>query len=317
MSLSHFIKEAVLKNIRAIGIRNGFNLQKESNLAAALFLAPALLSLAIWFVYPLAQAIYISFFNFNFMFKDRSVFVGLDNYITLFKDPDFYVGLRHTLLFVLIVVPVQSFLALMLAILVNMKMKGTGFFRTVYYMPYVLSAVAVATVFTYFFVKGQGIAGFLARFGFKDVTWSADVQLAMPFIGILYIWQMLGFYMIYYLSGLQTIPSEMYEAVQIDGANKIQTFFFVTLPSLRPTTFLVVTYGIIQSFQLFDQISVVTMGSGGLGSPAGATTTMLTFFYMQSFKLYKMGYGSAVAMALFVIILLVTVIQRRLTKLED
>lgn len=306
-----------MENPITVRPRKRFSLRKESSFAAVLFLAPALLSLGIWFVYPLFQAIYISFHDFNFMFKDRATFVGLENYATMFKDPEFYLGLRHTLLFVVIVVPVQTFLALMLATLVNQKLKGRGFFRTVYYMPYVLSAVAVATVFTYFFVKGQGLAGLLAHLGFKDVTWPADVNLAMPFIGILYIWQMLGFYMIYYLSGLQTIPSEVYEAAQIDGAGRVQTFFYVTVPNLKPTTFLVVTYGIIQSFQLFDQISVVTVNSGGLGSPAGATTTLLTFFYVQSFKLYKMGYGSAIAMALFIIILIVTVIQRRLIKLED
>jgi ABC-type sugar transport system permease subunit len=169
----------------------------------------------------------------------------------------------------------------------------------------------------YFFVKDQALAKFFAVFGFKNVTWFSDTQMAMPFIGILYIWQMLGFYMIYYLSGLQTIPHDIYEAAQIDGANRWQTFFYVTAPCLKPTTFLVVTYGIIQSFQLFDQISLVTSNSGGLGSPAGATTTLLTFFYTQSFKLYKMGYGSAIAMALFVLIMIVTVIQRKLIKLED
>jgi ABC-type sugar transport system permease subunit len=184
-------------------------------------------------------------------------------------------------------------------------------------MPYVLSAVAVATVFMYFFVKGEGVARVLALFGLPDVTWFADVKMAMPFIGLLYIWQHLGFYMIYYLAGLQTIPSSIYEAAQIDGATKLQTFFRVTVPNLRHTTFLVVTYGIIQSFQLYDQIAVVTAGRGGVGTPAGATSTLLTLFYNESFKYYRMGYGSAIAIVLFFIILLVSAAQRRLTKLED
>ncbi|MFR2849079.1 MAG: carbohydrate ABC transporter permease, partial [Hungatella hathewayi] len=121
----------------------------------------------------------------------------------------------------------------------------------------------------------------------------------------------------YYLSGLQNISPQLYEAAQIDGAGKVQTFLKITVPNLKPTTFLVVTYGIIQSFQLFDQISVITSSNGGLGSPAGATSTLLTFFYTQSFKYYKMGYGSAIAMVLFIIILVISAAQRKLIRLED
>lgn len=201
--------------------------------------------------------------------------------------------------------------------LFNSKIKARGVFRTAFYTPYVLSAVAVATVFMYFFVKGGAVSSLLSSFGFPDVTWYANVNLAMPFIGILYIWQMVGFYMIYYLSGLQTIPSDIYEAAQIDGASNVQRFFGITIPNLKPTTFLVLTYGIIQAFQLFDQISVITSSNGGLGSPAGATSTLLTYFYIQSFKYYKMGYGSAIAMVLFIIILLISVVQRNLINLED
>lgn len=161
------------------------------------------------------------------------------------------------------------------------------------------------------------MSSFLSLFGLPNVTWYANVALAMPFIGILYLWQTVGFYMIYYLSGLQNISPQLYEAAQIDGAGKVQTFLKITVPNLKPTTFLVVTYGIIQSFQLFDQISVITSSNGGLGSPAGATSTLLTFFYTQSFKYYKMGYGSAIAMVLFIIILVISAAQRKLIRLED
>lgn len=292
-------------------------MQKESSVAAILFLAPAVIMLLIWFVYPLLQSFYISFQDFNYMFKDRAKFVGLDNYVALFKDPDFFKAFWHSIWFVVLVVPVQSCLALLLAVLVNSKMKGKGFFRTAYYTPYVLSAVAVATVFMYFFVKDAVMAKFFAGFGIPNVTWFANVKLAMPFIGILYVWQTVGFYMIYYLSGLQTIPTQIYEAAEIDGANKLQTFFHITVPNLKPATFLVVTYGIIQAFQLFDQIAVITSSNGGLGSPAGATSTLLTYFYTYSFKYYKMGYGSAVAVVLFVIIMIISLIQRKITGLED
>ncbi len=293
------------------------NLKRESNAAAFLFLAPCVCMLCIWFVYPMLQAFLISFQDFNYMFKDRAVFVGLGNYIALFKDPDFYKAFSHSILFVIFVVPIQSFISLLLAVLINSKLRARGFFRTAFYTPYVLSAVAVATVFMYFFVKDGFMAKLLSIFGIPNVTWYANVNLAMPFIAIMYIWQMVGFYMIYYLSGLQTISPQIYEAAQIDGANKVQTFFKITIPNLKPTTFLVMTYGTIQAFQLFDQISVITASNGGLGSPAGATSTLLTYFYTYSFKYYKMGYGSAVAVVLFCVIMLISVLQRKLTRLED
>ena len=290
---------------------------REVGIAAAFFLAPSVIMLSIWFIWPMLQSFLISFQDYNYMFRDQASFVGLHNYITLFKDPDFYKALTHSLLFVLIAVPLQTSFSLLLAVLVNSKIKGRGFFRTAFYTPYVLSAVAVATVFMYFFVKGGALSSFFALFGIDNVTWYANVKLAMPFIGILYVWQTAGFYMIYYLSGLQTIPSELYEAAQIDGANKVQTFFRVTVPNLKSTTFLVMTYGTIQAFQLYDQIAVITSSNGGLGSPAGATSTLLTYFYTQSFKFYKMGYGSAVAIVLFGIILIVSIVQRKVTKVED
>lgn len=301
----------------AAGRKNGYNYRKESTRAAALFLAPAVIMLCIWFLYPLIQAFLISFQDFNYMFKDRAAFVGLDNYLNLFHDPEFYQALTHSLLFVAITVPIQTCMALLLAVAVNAKLRGKGFFRTAYYTPYVLSSVAAATVFMYFFVKGGAVTSFLTLFGLPNVTWYANVSLAMPFIGILYLWQTVGFFMIYYLSGLQNISPQLYEAAQIDGAGKVQAFLNITVPNLKPTTFLVITYGIIQAFQLFDQISVITSSNGGLGSPAGATSTLLTFFYTQSFKYYKMGYGSAIAMVLFLIILVISAAQRKLIRLED
>lgn len=305
-------KSTAVAKPRKLGKHN-----RDVAVAAAFFLAPSVIMLSIWFVWPMIQSFFISFQDYNYMHRDQAAFVGLGNYINLFKDPEFFKALTHSILFVAIAVPVQTSLSLLLAVLVNSKLKGRGFFRTAYYTPYVLSAVAVATVFMYFFVQGGAMSSFFSLFGIENVTWYANVKLAMPFIGILYIWQTVGFYMIYYLAGLQTIPHELYEAAQIDGANKVQTFFKVTVPNLKSTTFLVMTYSIIQAFQLFDQIAVVTASTGGLGSPAGSTSTLLTYFYTQSFRYYKMGYGSAVAVVLFCIILLVSVVQRKITKVED
>lgn len=297
--------------------KKSFNLNRESNIAAFFFLAPAVIFLSIWFFYPLFESFKISFMDFNYMFKEQATFVGFDNYIRIFKDPEFYQALKHSIIFVIIVVPIQTAISLLLAVLINSEFKGRSFFRTSYYLPYVLSSVAVATVFMYLFTKDTIITQAISMIGVSNTTWFADTKLALLFIAIMYIWQMVGFYMIYYLAGLQSIPSQIYEAAKIDGASKIQTFFHVTVPMLKPTTFLVVTYGIIQAFQLYDQIAVVTSKTGGLGSPAGATSTLLTYFYTNSFKYFDMGFGSSIAIIVFLIILFFTVVQRKLIKLED
>ena len=140
----------------------------------------------------------------------------------------------------------------------------------------------------------------------------------MPFISILFIWQMVGFYTVYYLAGIQTIPAQVYEAAVIDGAGKWKTFRYITLPLLTPTTYLVVVYAIIQAFKVYDQIAAICGGAGGgLGSPAGASSTLLTYFYMNSFNYYKVGYGCAVAIVLLLIIVAVNLIQNRITDSGD
>ena len=293
--------------------RLGTDRRKEEH-TGWLFLLPAAVCWVLWFLIPFAQAFFISFFDYNFANPDAKVFVGLDNYINLFKDPKF-VGLDHgalwnTLGFVVVVVPILTVLSLFLACAINQEFKGRGVFRTLYYLPYVIAPIAVATVFMYFFVKDGIASRFLSLFGLPNVTWNANVDLTMPMIGIMFVWQLVGFYMVYYLSGLQSIPRSVYEAAAIDGANAWQRFRSITWPMLKPTTFLVVTYATIQSFQLFDQIAAVNTGTA-LGSPAGATNTMLTYFYMNSFRYYKVGYGSAIAVLLFLLILVVSIIQKK------
>lgn len=285
--------------------------------AGLILTAPAAICWLIWFAYPFLQSVYYSFFDYSYIKPQAKQFIGLDNYINMFQDPKFLLALKNTILFVIFTVPVITVFSLLLAMLLNANIKGRGIFRTIYFIPYTIAGVAVATVFMYLFVKGGAIETLLTKFGFPDVTWYANVKLAMPFIGIMFIWQLVGFYMIYYLSGMQTIPLSVYEASKIDGASAWQTFKYVTLPLLKPTTYLVIVYAIIQAFQVFDQIAAVTSGSGGLGSPAGSTNTLLTYFYLNSFKYYKVGYGSAVAVVLFLIILTVSLIQKKLSDADD
>lgn len=304
------------KNTKPAKAKRILSAKSDESITGLLFILPAALCWILWFLVPFSQAFYISFFNYNFANPDAKEFVGFANYINLFKDQKF-IGFNHgalwnTLSFVVVSVPILTLLALSLAYLLNQKIKGRGIFRTLYYLPYIIAPVAVATVFMYLFVKDGLGSRFMSLFGLPNVTWNANVKLALPMIGIMFVWQLVGFYMVYYLSGLQNIPVSVYEAADIDGANPWQKFSRVVLPMLKPTTFLVVTYAIIQSFQLFDQIAAVNTGTD-LGSPAGATNTMLTYFYMNSFRYYKMGYGSAIAVVLFLLILLVSVVQKQLS----
>lgn len=192
----------------------------------------------------------------------------------------------------------------------ELKIRARTLFRTAYYMPNVISSIAVATVFMYLFVQGGICTRVLHFFGFPDVTWFTDVKLALPFVMMIYIWQVSGFYIVIYLSGLQTISPDLTEAAKIDGADHIQIFFRITIPLLKPTLFFGMTYSIISAFQVFDQIVAVSQNK--LGSPAGATSTMVTYFYANAFQYYDMGYGCAAAIVLFILIMLVSVAQKKL-----
>ena len=272
------------------------------------------------FAYPLIRTLLMSLNRLPAISSSTSEwqFVGLDNYLRMFQDPKFLLALKNTLWFVAVTVPAVTVLALALALILNSSFRGRGVFRTISFIPYTISGVAVATVFMHLFVKDSAVTVFFSRLGVENVTWYASIHLVMPFISILFIWQMVGFYTVYYLAGIQTIPAQVYEAAVIDGAGKWKTFRYITLPLLKPTTYLVVVYAIIQAFKVYDQIAAICGGAGGgLGSPAGASSTLLTYFYMNSFNYYKVGYGCAVAIVLLLIIVAVNLIQNRITDSGD
>ena len=291
---------------------------RNEKAAGWIFILPATVCWLIWFLYPFLQCVGMSFLDYNYLKPKARAFVGLDNYIHMFQDPKFLLALKNTLWFVAVTVPVVTVLALALALILNSSFRGRGVFRTISFIPYTISGVAVATVFMHLFVKDSAVTVFFFRLGVENVTWYASIHLVMPFISILFIWQMVGFYTVYYLAGIQTIPAQVYEAAVIDGAGKWKTFRYITLPLLKPTTYLVVVYAIIQAFKVYDQIAAICGGAGGgLGSPAGASSTLLTYFYMNSFNYYKVGYGCAVAIVLLLIIVAVNLIQNRITDSGD
>lgn len=292
-------------------------MKREMTISAFAFIAPAAILWIWWFAYPAVKSLILSFFDYSYIRTSGNQFVGFANYAKLFSDRTFRNSFIHSCQMVLVCVPVQTCLSLLLAVLLNTKFFGRSVVRTIFYAPYVISSVAVATVFMYLFGQDAPLTQlFHLLFGFENKGWFANMKLALPLIMIMVVWQQIGFYMIMYLSGLQSIPSEINEAAEIDGANRLQEFFHITLPLLRPTTYLVVTYGIITAFQVFDQISAVA-GTGVLGSPGGALNTLVTFFYQNSFKYGKVGYGSASAVVLFIIIFTVTLLQRKITDRDQ
>lgn len=185
-----------------------------------LFTLPFLILWAWWFLYPFIQSFVRSFQDANFAALDQAKFIGLENYVTILQDKEFFRALLHSLEIVVISIPIQTLLGLLLAILVNQKLKGKGIFRTVFFIPYITSQIAITTVFMMLFKQGTFLTKFFGALGFGNVTWFADTSYALLFVCILFIFQQAGFTMIVYLSGLQEIPKDLYEAGEIDGASK-------------------------------------------------------------------------------------------------
>ncbi|MBJ6362546.1 carbohydrate ABC transporter permease [Paenibacillus sp. GCM10012307] len=276
-----------------------------------IFVLPFLVLWCWWFFYPFVQSFVRSFQDANFAALGQAKFIGLENYINILQDKLFYEAVWHSLEIVIISVPVQTFLGLSLAILVNKKLKGKGIFRTVFFVPYITSQIAITTVFMMLFKKGTFLTDFFGKFGFGDVTWFADTRYALLFVCLLFIFQNSGFTMIVYLSGLQEVPKDLYEAGEIDGASGWNKFRFITLPYLKPITFFIVSVTTIVGFQIFDQIAAISR-YGALGSPAGATSTVVTYFYQHGIRYMNIGYGSAAVVLFFIIIMLITFLQKKL-----
>jgi len=285
---------------------------------AYLLLAPFLLLWLVWFFYPFIQSFLISFQDFDFSQMEKSKFIGLDNYIKLLVgNQEFYSAMWHTVIIVLVAVPLQTFLALLLATALNKELAAKGIFRTIFIIPNITSGIAAATVFMVLFRKDMLFAKAFSILGFDNDTWTARPDMALLFIIILYVWQQAGFFMIIYIAGLQGISKELYEASRVDGANVFQQFKSITLPSLKPVTFLVVAVGTIQAFQIYDQIAAISR-YGKLGSPADATTTLITYFITHGIRYPdEMGLGCAAVIIFLFIILGITLVQKKLLEEKE
>lgn len=289
--------------------------QRLGSRSAAWMVGPAVGLMLLFLLVPVVLAVGLSFTNARLVSPQAPEFVGLDNFRrVLFQDPTFLRSVLNTFIFAALVVPLQGSLGLLMALLVNQKLLGVTAFRTIYFLPVVTSIIVVSIVWTFMYQEGgliNSVLNALTGGAYVGRAWLQDPATALPAIVLLSIWQGVGFHMIIWLSGLQTIPQVLYEAADIDGATGWQKFRHVTLPGLRPTLVFVVITITIASLGLFAQVDVMTRGG-----PLDATTTIIYHGVRRGFREQEVGVGAAIALIFFVLVLIVALIQRRITR-ED
>jgi multiple sugar transport system permease protein len=278
--------------------------------AAWLFLAPALIVLGATFFLPIVASLLLSFTDFDIYAVarlDNVQVVGPRNYVTLLSSPLFWLALRNTFYFVLVGGPLSLLAALGAALLVNARLaRFKGFFRTVYFAPFVTTLVAVAIVWRYLYHPTYGLLNYaLGGLGIGPVDWLGTPRWAMPAIIVMAVWKSFGYNMLILIAGLQAIPDELYEAAVLDGAGAWRRFRHVTLPMLAPTMVFVGLVTMIGYFQVFAEPYVMTQGG-----PLRSTTTMVLLMYEEGFRWWRMGYAAAIAFVLFVVILASMLVQR-------
>lgn len=287
--------------MKKIGKKRG---KLEQQNAAYLLIAPSYLIYTFFILIPVIWTIAMSFTDYDL---SKANFVGISNYIQLTKDPIFVKSVGNTLFYCVLAIVPAMVLGLALAMFLNQKLKGKGFLRTLFYLPNIFSMVAVSMAWLYLYDTTSGILNkVLKDIGMQAVPWISSASMAMISIAIMSIWSTTGYNMILFLSGLQGIPDYLYEAASIDGATSWKKFIHVTIPMLKPTTFFVFVMACINSFQVFGQVLIVTNGG-----PMNSTTTIAHQIYRNGFEYYKMGYASAQAVVLMVIIFAITLINMR------
>jgi multiple sugar transport system permease protein len=280
-------------------------------IALAVLLLPSLIGMGAFYLLPVAASLVLSFAEWDLLTPIK--WIGLDNYAAILNDGTMWQALRNTILFILGYLPSVVVLGLALALLLNRRLKGRTIFRAIYFVPVVTSWVAVSLIWKWLLNPQYGLINYgLSLIGIKGPGWLFDPSWALPGVILTSIWKDMGFVTVIYLAGLQEIPEHLFEAAALDGATPWQRFRTITWPMLAPTTFFVTTISLISSFQVFDQVWIMTQGG-----PAGATSTMVELIYKNAFSYSKMGYASAISWVLFLFIFTVTIAQNRLQKRLD
>lgn len=278
-------------------------LTQKDGFWALVFLMPSILGIMIFNFIPTITSFYLSFTKWNLLGSPK--FIGLANYTGLFEDPLFFKVLFQTLYFVFGTVILEIITSLLIAVALNSIVNLKSLYRTIYFLPVVSSMVAVAILWNWIFDPAYGFLNYLLSFvGIKPIFWLSDPTWALPSMIMVSVWKNLGYSTVLFLSGLQTLPQDCLEASNVDGANKLQTFYKIVIPLLSPTIFLVTIMSFINAFQTFDSVYILTAGG-----PQNTTNIMVYWLYKNAFEFYNMGKASAIAYVLFLIILSITMVQ--------
>jgi len=295
--------------------KESFLQQLNKQKISYLFIALPFTLFFIFQLAPLFISFLLSFTKYDVVHAPK--FVGLANYkAIILNDSLFWKALGNTCLYVVGVVPVGVILSLLLAVAIDQKIKFKNFFKSIFFLPTVTAIVAVSVIWKWLYAgeKYGLINFFLMKFGIQPIDWLASPTWTLPAIIIMSIWAGLGYSMILFLTGLQTIPEVMYEAAEIDGAGFWTKFFHVTLPLLKPTIVFVTMMSFIFSFQVFEQVYIMTGGQGGIGGVLNSALTIVAYLYDKGFQKFQMGYASALAYIIFFCIFMLTMINKRLMR---
>lgn len=280
-------------------------LSRQGWVTGILMVLPYTIFFLLFSLFPILYGLRVSFYDWSLL-GDRT-FIGLGNYVTILQDEEFLGNLRNTVLFTLVSVPLVSGIGLLLAVLVHQIRRGQAFFRSAVFMPYVLSVSVISSIWVIFLQPYSGLFNrMLHALGLinSEIFWLSDPLLAWASIVMSTVWWTVGFVFVLFLAGLQDIPAAYYEAGEIEGANRWQAFWYITFPSLSRITILVIVLQTIASFKIFGQSKLITGGG-----PAGATKTVVFSIYENGFQTFQMGYASAIAFVLMIVIMVISLLQ--------
>ena len=269
-----------------------------------LFLLPSLLGCLFFIFIPTFFSLFLSFSDWNLL-NDIKL-VGFKNYIDLFSSSEFWFVFKNTIIYAVVVTLVGTIIPLVLASVINGKIRGKDFYKTTYFLPFVTPMIVIAMIWQWIFDPNIGLVNYLFKI---NINWLYDSNTAMFSLILVSVWKLIGYNMIIFLSGFSSIPSQVYEAADIDGSSKVQTFISITIPLLSPTIFFVFLITTISSFQVFDLIYLMTQGG-----PNNSTNVLVYWLYKNAFEFFNIGKASAVAYVLFIIIFVLTMIQWNLRK---
>ncbi|PJW18347.1 carbohydrate ABC transporter permease [Geobacillus sp. WSUCF-018B] len=300
----------ILKEGRGVKRRRSHqsSLYRKEKIYAYLFISAPVIGFLVFTFVPSIYSLYGAFTDWNGL--GQMNFIGLDNFKALFKDEYFYKAMYNTI-FMMIGIPIGVVLSLLLALALNRGVPGTNVFRVIYYIPVISSIAAISILWQWAYNGDYGLVNqFLGFFGIKGPNWLQNVHTVKPALIIMAVWKGLGYTMLLYLAALQSVPKTFYEAAKLDGANALQSFWYITLPMVKPVTFFIIVTSVIGGAQIFTEIDVMTPNGG----PEFSSASIVWYIWQKAFGNFQLGYASAMAVILGIFIFIVTYIQFRLNE---